>query len=52
MTPAEAAQVVALLAAAYPGARWSEATVGLYEAMLSDLAAWRVAVESRRLSAG
>jgi hypothetical protein len=37
MTPAEAAKAVLMLQAAYPAARWTEATVELYEAMLSDL---------------
>ena len=37
MTPAEAAKTVAMLQAAYPGARWSEPTIGLYELMLADL---------------
>jgi hypothetical protein len=37
VTPVEAAKAVALLQGAYPGARWSESTVELYEAMLAEL---------------
>jgi hypothetical protein len=37
VTPAEAAKAVAMLQAAYPAARWAEATIALYELMLSDL---------------
>jgi|GEM_PF-965915 len=37
MTPVEAAKAVALLAAAYPAARWSEQTGQIYEQMLADL---------------
>lgn len=37
MTPAEAARAVAVLQAAFPAARWSEATVAVYESLLSDL---------------
>lgn len=37
MTPLERAQIVGILAAAYPGARLTEATLVLYEAMLADL---------------
>ncbi|HET7545167.1 MAG TPA: replicative helicase loader/inhibitor [Polyangiaceae bacterium] len=37
MTPAEAAKSVAVLAAAYPNARWATATIQVYEEMLGDL---------------
>src|SRR6185369_4442715 len=37
MTPAEAAKSVAVLAAAYPNARWAAATIQVYEEMLGDL---------------
>lgn len=36
MTPSEAAKLVALLQAAYPNARWSEGTIGVYEMVLVD----------------
>lgn len=37
MTPFEAAKAVAMLQAAYPGARWTEATADIYETLLADL---------------
>ena len=37
MTPAETAKAVALLQAAYPGARMSESTTDLYERMIGEL---------------
>ncbi len=37
MTPVEAAKAVAILQAAFPGARWTEPTALLYEQLLADL---------------